>query len=55
MAANYWESTQRRHWQFTKTELCEQRDELENEDPTLVQMYPLPSLRHLSIFFNQRQ
>ncbi|KAF4628023.1 hypothetical protein G7Y89_g10134 [Cudoniella acicularis] len=52
MAANYWESTQRRHWQFSKSQLDELRKKLEDEDPNLVQMYPLPPLRHLSIYFN---
>lgn len=54
MAANYWESTQRRHWKFTKQELAELRRKLEDEDPNLVQAYPLPQLRHLSIYFNQQ-
>jgi cyclin C len=55
MAANYWESTQRRHWQFTKSQLAELRQKLEDEDPNLVQAYPLPQLRHMSIYFNQRK
>ncbi|KAK0639219.1 cyclin-C [Cercophora newfieldiana] len=54
MAANFWESTQRRHWQFTKDELAAMRQKLEDEDPNLVQMYPLPHLRHLNIYFNQQ-
>ncbi|KAM7220548.1 RNA polymerase II holoenzyme cyclin-like subunit [Rhypophila decipiens] len=54
MAANYWESTQRKHWQFTKDELAAMRQALEDEDPALVQMYPLPQLRHLNIYFNQQ-
>src|SRR3954470_12106028 len=54
MAANYWESTQRRHWQFTRQQLEELRKKLEDEDQNLVQMYPLAQLRHLSIYFNQR-
>lgn len=53
MAANYWESTQRKYWQFTKSELADLRHKLEDEDKTLVQTYPLPQLRHISIFFNQ--
>ena len=53
MAANYWESTQRKYWQFTKSELADLRKELEDEDKALVQTYPLPQLRHISIFFNQ--
>jgi cyclin C len=55
MAANYWESTQRKHWQFSKPELARLRQKLEDEDKNLVQTYPLPPLRHLSIFFNQRE
>lgn len=54
MAANYWESTQRKHWQFTKDELANVRQRLEDDDPGLVQMFPLPQLRHLNIYFNQR-
>ncbi|KAK0704919.1 cyclin-C [Lasiosphaeris hirsuta] len=54
MAANYWESTQRRHWQFTKDELVTMRQKLEDEEAGLVQMYPLPQLRHLNIYFNQQ-
>ncbi len=54
MAASYWDSTQRKHWQFTKDRLAEMRQSLEDEDPGLVQMFPLPSTRHLNIYFNQR-
>ena len=55
MAANSWESTQRKHWQFTRQQLEELRKNLEDEDQNLVQMYPLPQVRHLSIYFNQRK
>ncbi|KAI0997678.1 RNA polymerase II holoenzyme cyclin-like subunit [Podosphaera aphanis] len=54
MAANYWESTQRRYWQFTRQQLEQLRKDVADEDSNLVQMYPLPEIRHLSIFFNQR-
>ncbi|KAK3397106.1 cyclin-like protein [Sordaria brevicollis] len=54
MAANYWESTQRKHWLFTKDELAAMRAKLEAEDPNLVASFPLPQLRHLNIYFNQR-
>ncbi|KAF3765520.1 hypothetical protein M406DRAFT_88389 [Cryphonectria parasitica EP155] len=54
MAANYWESTQRKHWQFTKEQLASIRQKLEDEDPALVQSFGLPQLRHLNIFFNQQ-
>ncbi|KAK1772938.1 putative transketolase [Phialemonium atrogriseum] len=54
MAANYWESSQRKHWQFTKDQLTSMRQNLEAEDASLVQMFPLPQLRHLYIYFNQQ-
>lgn len=54
MAANYWESTQRRNWQYTREQLAELRKKLEDEEPNLVQMYPLPQIRHMSIYFNQQ-
>ena len=54
MAANYWESTQRKFWQFDKKTLIDMRQALEQEDSALIQQYPLPDRRHLSIFFNQR-
>jgi cyclin C len=55
MAANYWESTQRAHWQFTKAELANMRSKQEEEDKFLVMTYPLPQLRHISIFLNARK
>ncbi|KAK3485092.1 RNA polymerase II holoenzyme cyclin-like subunit [Neurospora crassa] len=54
MAANYWESTQRKHWLFTKDELAAMRAKLEAEDSNLVALFPLPQLRHLNIYFNQQ-
>ncbi|KAI1099747.1 cyclin-C [Jackrogersella minutella] len=54
MAANYWESTQRRFWQFSKDELAQMRDELEKSDQALVQMFSLPRRTHLNIYFNQQ-
>lgn len=54
MAANYWTSTQRLYWQFSKEELQEMRQKLESEDVAMCQQYPLPDRRLLSIFFNQQ-
>ncbi len=54
MAANYWASTQRRHWQFSRENLTNIRQQLEDEDRSLVQQYPLPDRRLLSKFFNER-
>ena len=54
MATNYWASTQRRHWHFSREELAAIRQELEDEDRNLVQQYPLPDRRLLGKFFNER-
>ncbi|RYO86522.1 hypothetical protein DL766_003033 [Monosporascus sp. MC13-8B] len=54
MAANYWESTQWRFWQFSKDELAEMRGKLENEESSLIQMFTLPQWRHLNIYINQQ-
>ena len=54
MAANYWASTQRRHWQFSRETLTEIKRQLADEDKSLVQQHPLPDGRLLSKFFNER-
>ncbi|EGY17556.1 hypothetical protein VD0002_g8724 [Verticillium dahliae] len=54
MAANFWDSTQRRYWQFTKDGLATMRQKLEDENTELVQLFPLPQVRHLNIYFNQQ-
>ncbi|KAM0335595.1 hypothetical protein ACHAQA_000643 [Verticillium albo-atrum] len=54
MAANFWDSTQRRYWQFTKDGLATMRQKLEDENAELVQLFPLPQVRHLNIYFNQQ-
>ncbi|KND92671.1 RNA polymerase II holoenzyme cyclin-like subunit [Tolypocladium ophioglossoides CBS 100239] len=54
MSANYWESTQRRHWLFTKEQLASMRQKLEDENADLIRMFPLPQARHLAIYFNQQ-
>lgn len=54
MAANYWESTQRQHWLYTKDQLASMRQKLDDDNADWVRSYPLPEQRHLSIFFNQR-
>ncbi|KAF2745172.1 C/H/G cyclin [Sporormia fimetaria CBS 119925] len=51
MAANYWESTQRRFWTFSKPQLALERKKLEESERSLVTMYPLADWRHLSIYF----
>ena len=55
MAASFWDSTQRKHWLYTREELAAIRQKLEEEDPaSLTHTFPLPELRHLNIYFNQR-
>ncbi|KAL5120212.1 RNA polymerase II holoenzyme cyclin-like subunit [Pleosporales sp. CAS-2024a] len=51
MASNYWESTQRKYWTFTKQQLAHERKKMEESERSLVNMYPLPDRRHLSIYF----
>ena len=55
MAANYWASTQRLFWQFSRQKLGELRQAQEEQERPLISQYPLPERRHLSIFFNQRR
>ncbi|XWW93324.1 hypothetical protein V2A60_001257 [Cordyceps javanica] len=54
MSANYWDSTQRRYWLFTKDQLNTMRTKLEQDNHDLVRMFPLSQPRHLAIFFNQQ-
>jgi cyclin C len=54
MAANFWASTQRRHWLFSREQLAEMRRVLDDNDKAAVQQFPLPDLRLFSIYINQR-
>lgn len=54
MAADYWSSTQHRHWLFPHDLLSSRLQNLEDENRQLVQQFPLPERLHLSIFFNSR-
>lgn len=54
MAANYWASTQRRHWLFTREKLADVRDRLREQDKVAHSQYQLPDQRLLNIYFNQR-
>jgi hypothetical protein len=55
MSANYWDSTQRKYWLFSKDELADMRQKLEDDNAELIQMFPLKQVRHLYIYFNQRR
>ncbi|KAF2796230.1 C/H/G cyclin [Melanomma pulvis-pyrius CBS 109.77] len=51
MTSTYWESTQRKFWTFTKQQLALERKKIEEAERNLVNLYPLPDKRHLSIYF----
>ncbi|KAL1994816.1 hypothetical protein VTN49DRAFT_1003 [Thermomyces lanuginosus] len=53
MAADYWSSTQRRHWLFTRERLAEIRESLREKDKQPLPCQ-LPDPRHLNIYFNQQ-
>lgn len=55
MAASYWDSTQRKFWTFTRQQLALERKKLEEADRNLVNQYPLPDRRLLSIYFYHRK
>jgi cyclin C len=54
MSSSYWESTQRKFWTFTKQELALERKRMEDAERNLVNLYPLPDRRHMSIYFSHR-
>ncbi|KAL4968427.1 cyclin-dependent protein serine/threonine kinase regulator SSN8 [Aspergillus stella-maris] len=54
MAANYWASTQRKHWLFTRERLAEIRDGFKEKDKNAHTQFPLPDQRLLNIYFNQQ-
>ena len=51
---NYWESSQRKFWTFSKQQLATERKKMEEAERNLVNMYPLPDRRLLSIYFYHR-
>ncbi|KAJ6102345.1 hypothetical protein N7486_004772 [Penicillium sp. IBT 16267x] len=54
MAANYWASTQRRHWLFSREKLADIREKLREQDKVSHSQFPLPDQRLLNIYFNQQ-
>ncbi|KAJ5165928.1 hypothetical protein N7492_006224 [Penicillium capsulatum] len=54
MAANYWASTQRRHWLFSPEKLADIREGLREQDTVSHSQFPLPDQRLLNIYFNQQ-
>ena len=55
MAANYWASTQYRHWLFSREKLTEIREGFRARDQTAHSQFPLPDQRLLNIYFRQRK
>lgn len=54
MAANYWDSTQRTHWTFTKDQLDDMRSQQQQENQELYNKYPLPEPRLMNIYIQQQ-
>ncbi|CAI7580887.1 unnamed protein product [Penicillium bialowiezense] len=54
MAANYWASSQRRHWLFSREKLADIRDGLWDKDKIAHSQFPLPDQRLLNIYCNQQ-
>jgi hypothetical protein len=55
MAANYWDSTQRTHWTFTKDQLDDIRSLQQQDDQELHSRFPLPEPRLMNIYIQQRK
>ena len=53
MAANYWTSTQRRFWLFTKDSLADTREEHEAQDGGIAHQYSLPDHRLINIYIKE--
>jgi cyclin-C len=53
MAANYWSSTQRRFWLFTRDSLAGARERREAQDRGIAQQYPLPDSRLINIYIKE--
>lgn len=54
MAANYWASTQRKHWLFSRERLAEIRESFKDKDKAAHSHFPLPDPRLVNVYFNQR-
>jgi hypothetical protein len=55
MAANYWDSTQRTYWTFTKDQLDDIRNQQQKDNQELHNKYPLPEPRLMNIYIQQRK
>jgi hypothetical protein len=55
MAANYWTSSQRRNFTFTKPQLEAMRKKMDESEQALIEKYPLPDRRLMNIYFSIRK
>ncbi|KAK5165464.1 RNA polymerase II holoenzyme cyclin-like subunit [Saxophila tyrrhenica] len=53
MAANYWDSTQAIYWTFTKAELAELRNQIQENNQQIHTKFPLPDRRLMNIYMQQ--
>jgi len=54
MAANYWDSTQRTFWSFSRERLADIRDNVEVQNAKVVEQYPYPDRRLMFIFIREK-
>lgn len=54
MASNYWDSTQAKFWTFTRDELDDVKETLQNANMNAVAKYPLPDSRLMNIYLQQQ-
>jgi cyclin-C len=54
MAANYWSSTQKSNWTFSRDKLADLRDEQEKQHSQLITQHPYPDRRLMFIFLRDR-
>jgi len=54
MAANYWDSSQARYWTFTKDELADIRQQMQDGNKSIYIKYELPEKRHMNIYLQQQ-
>jgi cyclin C len=53
MAANYWSSTQRRFWLFTRDSLADTREEHAAQDRGILQQHTLPDNRLINLYIKE--
>jgi cyclin-C len=54
MASNYWTSTQRQNWFFSRDKLAKLRDELDEQNAKVIELHPTPDRCLFFIFLKDR-